>query len=58
MKWSDELHQQLDEILCRLDARAAGVRLERAIQAEVEKLMSRSRAARDGLTEPASHPVR
>ena len=53
MKWSDELQPQLDEILCRLEARVAGERLECAIQTEVDKLMSRTREASNGLTEPA-----
>lgn len=52
MKWSDELHPQLDVILCRLEARVAGERLQRAIQTDVEKLMARTREASNGLSEP------
>ena len=31
MKWSENLHEQLDEVVYRLDARAAGDRLWRTV---------------------------
>lgn len=33
MKWSESLHEQMDKVLYRLDARAAGDRLWRAVRA-------------------------
>lgn len=51
MTWSENLHQQLDDIVCRLDARAFRASVQREVQAKLQSSASLFKQVR-GVTSP------